>query len=193
MKKPVILFLSLIFLTLACQEDDDQFDPFAKFSIEMTAFTDSTITYQFINESENASKYQWDFGDNLATDEKNPLHQYTSEGSYNITLYAINEINEQDTAMRSIEVDFEKLPPLALFNFESISVDSSSASIQFINLSEHALTYKWEFGDTSCSEQMNPVHVYNYEGIYKVKLKAFNADLDADSTTRQVEITFSGE
>lgn len=193
MKKLPILFLSLLFLAMACKKESDRFDPFAKFSYEMTAYTDSAVTYRFINKSENASRYQWRFGDNLASEEENPVHQYAKEGSYLIILRAYNDINEQDTAIGSIEVDFQKLPPLALFNYETVLLDSNSASIQFINLSEHAQSFKWEFGDTSCSEQTNPLHVYNYEGIYDVKLKAFNADLDADSTVRQLEVSFAGK
>jgi hypothetical protein len=45
---------------------------------------------QFINTSENAGQYFWDFGDGSTSEENNPLHQYAQSGDYNVTLTVTN-------------------------------------------------------------------------------------------------------
>ncbi|MFH2144194.1 MAG: PKD domain-containing protein, partial [Bacteroidota bacterium] len=50
-----------------------------------------------VNLSENATLYQWDFGDGGSSIEKNPIHYYTEEGSYNITLVVCTENNCVDS------------------------------------------------------------------------------------------------
>lgn len=43
----------------------------------------------FKNESKNAEKYEWDFGDGNKSTESNPSHQYTLSGAYTIKLKAL--------------------------------------------------------------------------------------------------------
>jgi gliding motility-associated-like protein len=58
------------------------------------AFFDIFPKVSFVNEgsvnytnmSENADSYEWEFGDGLKSEDLNPTHTYTSEGSYNVTL-----------------------------------------------------------------------------------------------------------
>lgn len=75
-----------------------------------------------------------------------------------------------DTAFSNVRV----VPyPIAMFNPDSDSGFTPKA-IEFINESELAETYLWDFGDGNTSELINPIHVYNEEGRYVVKLTAFN-------------------
>ncbi|NQY29863.1 MAG: PKD domain-containing protein [Flavobacteriaceae bacterium] len=62
-----------------------KYDPVASFNT-----TNTDENYTFTNTSENGVSYHWDFGDaNSATDE-NPVHNYTSNGDYTITLTTTN-------------------------------------------------------------------------------------------------------
>jgi N-acetylneuraminic acid mutarotase len=45
---------------------------------------------EFINLSENATSYAWDFGDTQTSSIKNPAHQYTLNGSFTVVLVATN-------------------------------------------------------------------------------------------------------
>ncbi len=54
----------------------------------------------FENESENAVKYLWDFGDGFRSTEKSPLHEYRRVGSFWVTLYATDEAGCTDTAFK---------------------------------------------------------------------------------------------
>ena len=63
---------------------------------------------QFTNSSANADTYFWDFGDGLNSSIKNPLHQYTYDGSYMVTLTASNSFGCISSIERNIEVDLIK-------------------------------------------------------------------------------------
>jgi len=47
-------------------------------------------TYQFMNTSQNATDYLWDFGDQHHSNETSPRHTYASDGDFLVTLFAMN-------------------------------------------------------------------------------------------------------
>lgn len=51
----------------------------------------------FLNLSSNSTSYFWDFGDDNTSTENSPIHYYTEEGAYSITLIANNQYNCPDT------------------------------------------------------------------------------------------------
>lgn len=57
-------------------------------------------TVRFINQSRNADRYHWDFGDNTYSNETSPTHTYTTEGTFNITLTAFTENDCSYTAVK---------------------------------------------------------------------------------------------
>lgn len=60
-------------------------------------------------------------------------------------------------------------------DFEHSSVSYKAPStVTFLNKSEsEATVFTWDFGDnTSESNERNPTHVYNNEGVYIVQLRA---------------------
>ena len=59
------------------------------------------LTVQFTDLSENATRWNWDFGDETTSTEKNPEHTYFSEGSYSVNLTASNE---NDTGSKSATI-----------------------------------------------------------------------------------------
>ena len=51
-------------------------------------------TIQFTNETENATSYNWDFGDGQISMEENPYVIYQNIGEVTVTLYAANDAGE---------------------------------------------------------------------------------------------------
>jgi len=58
------------------------YDPNANFSMNQT----NALTYQFQDSSTNVASYLWDFGDGTTSTETNPIHSYTANGNYTVTL-----------------------------------------------------------------------------------------------------------
>lgn len=63
----------------------------------------------FTNESENADRFEWDFGDGYASNEANPVHTYTASASYEVTLKAWSSGGISDESYMTIDV---KIPTL---------------------------------------------------------------------------------
>lgn len=85
----------------------------------ITADFEPTFDYggqvNFNNLSNNSTNYFWDFGDGETSTEENPLHVYKNEGSYIVTLNALNgncsinkykTININDFSVSINEFDF---------------------------------------------------------------------------------------
>ncbi|MCX6253059.1 MAG: PKD domain-containing protein [Bacteroidia bacterium] len=58
----------------------------------------------FTNDSHNATKFEWDFGDSFSSNEENPVHYYTATGPYEVTLTAISKNGLEDKATLSLNV-----------------------------------------------------------------------------------------
>ncbi|MFB3895009.1 MAG: PKD domain-containing protein [bacterium] len=60
--------------------------PVADFSAD-----NSTGSVQFTDLSQNATAWNWDFGDNETSTEQSPVHTYSAAGNYTVTLNVSNE------------------------------------------------------------------------------------------------------
>jgi PKD repeat protein len=135
----------------------------------------SNLTVNFFNQSLNAANgYLWDFGDGTTSLDPHPIHQYTTQGSYLVTLTAFNECGESTF---SLTVPTGALP-LAAFTASSVS-GCSPMVVQFENQSSggNNLSYQWEFpgGQPDTSNEPNPTIAYANAGSYPVKLTVSNA------------------
>ncbi|MDC0272528.1 PKD domain-containing protein [Crocinitomicaceae bacterium] len=65
--------------------------------------------FEFTNESENATSFEWFFGDGTESDFVNTTHFYDSYGVYNVALVAMAEDGCTDTAYVAITVNDEVL------------------------------------------------------------------------------------
>jgi PKD repeat protein len=138
----------------------------------------------FLNRSTFANEYRWDFGDpssgagNISF-EKDPKHTYQRGGVYSISLVARNtQINMENTYYQSIEIKTHD-PVTADFTIEGNNQKPKS-KVNFINRSNNADTYSWNFGDPGSgrknrSSKENETHKYKSEGIYRVELIVRNS------------------
>lgn len=76
------IFVALAFIAFACEE---AVIPTASFTYEVD---DLTVT--FTNTSKDATSYLWNFGDTNTSTEASPIHTYTAEGTFTVTLTATN-------------------------------------------------------------------------------------------------------
>lgn len=116
--------------------------------------------------------YDWDFGDGQASDNTNPVHTYTTKGTYQVTLKATSQPYgiEKDT---TISISVGEIPTAAFKPFNKCY----GVAVTFQNNSSISsgapITYDWNFGDlTAHSTAANPSHLYTNPGPYKVTLVA---------------------
>jgi PKD repeat protein len=113
-KKNMIGLLSLAVLFsgafISCSEDDGGAapDPVAQFEYSIDT---ANIEVTFTNNSENATEYQWEFGDGNTSTEEAPTHTYAEYGSYDVTLTVTNEDGATDNETSTISVT-EPMPEM---------------------------------------------------------------------------------
>ncbi|MBI9067435.1 MAG: PKD domain-containing protein [Salinivirgaceae bacterium] len=131
-------------------------------------------TITFTNCSQNATSYYWIFGDGGTSTETAPNHTYTEEGSYSVSLTAINGENT-DVETKSISITGETNEPIACFTMTPNPAEVYEY-VYFTNCSQNATSYQWDFDSDGSvdSEEANPYTYFYTAGTYTVKLTAIN-------------------
>jgi gliding motility-associated-like protein len=134
-------------------------------------------TASFINSSTNASSYWWSFGDPLSGINNTstlsaPVHIYNTPNTFLVTLVAIDTFtcNKYDTIQFTVLVDTNAV--IASFTANPIT-GCYPLNVSVNNLSWHALSYQWSFGDGTFSTSSNPPsHLYTDTLHYLIQLIA---------------------
>jgi PKD repeat protein len=146
--------------------------PVANFSSNISSGY-APLTVQSTDQSQNATRWSWDFGDGDTSTSQNPLHTYYVAGSYTVTLSASNK-NGTISTFSTITV---QQPALPIANFVSnVSSGYTPLSVQFTDQSQNAAGWSWDFGDGNTSIAQSPVHSYSLPGIYNVNLIVTNVN-----------------
>lgn len=66
-------------------------------------FSTDTSSVTFTNASQNADSYLWDFGDGSSSPDANPTHNYSSSGSFQVVLTAVNACG-QSTSTQTVTI-----------------------------------------------------------------------------------------
>ncbi|MCK4661406.1 MAG: PKD domain-containing protein [Bacteroidales bacterium] len=132
----------------------------------------------FTNQSTDASSYYWDFDDGNTSYDINPVHVYDSTGTYNVSLIAYHECNN-DTIFEQIEVCQNTIA--------GYTYATHGGELTFTNTSHFAVSYIWYFGDGQTSEDKNPTYTYTENGMYSVSLVAYNI-CSTDSVTMNINV-----
>ncbi|WP_095644615.1 PKD domain-containing protein, partial [Methanosarcina spelaei] len=150
--------------------------PVANFSSNVTSGI-VPLSVQFTDLSENATDWTWDFGDGSSAAEQNPVHTYTSAGSYTVNL----TVSNADGSDSEVKIGYIKVTgsspgkPVAAFSASPAS-GKAPLTVTFTDKSSNIPTkWKWSFGDGTSSTIQNPKHKYSKAGKYTVILTVTNA------------------
>jgi|GEM_PF-1684104 len=124
------------------------------------------------NTSESNVKYSWNFGDTTSiSNEKDALHSFAKNGLYTVVLTASYK-NAQDR--KSLIIDLRNNLPINP-KFQVQFAENNyyvPAEVKFINKTERASDYFWNFGDGSGVKEFSPTHKFTKAGIFNVILNA---------------------
>jgi PKD repeat protein len=98
MKRIFYLTLILPLFLFSCESN-----PEASFFLE-TDIHEIGQEIIFRNTSQNASSYEWDFGDGYLSNEKHPVHYYQLTGTYEVVLTAISKKGVEDKAVMTLNI-----------------------------------------------------------------------------------------
>ncbi|MCW5908201.1 MAG: PKD domain-containing protein [Chitinophagales bacterium] len=144
---------------------NDTSDCYAPFTVNFTSVA-----------SGPAASYLWDFGDGNTSNQQNPIHTYTAEGSFTVSLSVANAAGCVNTKTYNNYINVHVID--AVFDLDSNN-GCTPMTVTFTNSSTSNVpitSYQWFFGDGTSSSVANPVHVYNTAGQFIPYLIITNAD-----------------
>jgi|GEM_PF-1089203 len=144
------------------------------------------LPVQFIDHSQNATGWNWDFGDGNNSTQQNPMNTFSAARKYDVNLTVSNE-NGTDSKIATINVSEPVVLPIANFT-NNVSEGYAPLPVQFTDLSQNATEWNWDFGDNNTSSEQNPTHVYSSAGNYTVNLTANNEN-GTDSKTATINVS----
>jgi len=134
---------------------------FADFSTDI-----DNLIVEFTDASQHPDNWYWDFGDGSFSTQQNPMHEYSSAGTYIVCLITENSCSS-DTICKSISVCNNAV---SNFNYET-----NIKNVNFIDVSINPTSWYWDFGDGRTSTEQNPSHEYSAYGTYNVCLTIENS------------------
>jgi PKD repeat protein len=145
----------------------------------------------FTDASQYPASWSWNFGDSQTSTVQNPVHVYTTAGTYTVSLAITNGLgNDTETKTNYITVNPNTNPPTADF-VANVTTVAIGETVNFTDLSiNNPSSWSWTFdgGTPASSTSQNPAVVYNTPGTYEVSLTATNA-FGSDVETKLAYIT----
>jgi len=167
---------------------------------------DAPLSVNFVDQSSGRLplSYSWEFGDGSTSTEKNPVHQYLSAGSYNVTL-AVTNAEGESTECKEDFVVVGAITPLQADFTSNVTSGTVPLVVQFLDASAgNPGAWSWEFhqesyypvgeaateqavlssGGDCCSNEKNPVVTYNNPGNFTVSLTVSRTN-ETDTITKE--------
>jgi len=163
--------------------------PIAAFTANVTTGP-APLTVQFTDTSTGSpTSWLWSFGDGETSTAQNPIHTYTTPGTYTVSLTATNA-GGSSTETRTNYITVTTPPPVAAFT-ANVTTGPAPLAVQFTDISTGSPTsWLWSFGDGETSTAQNPIHTYTTPGTYTVSLTATNAGGSSTETrTNYITVT----
>ncbi|HEY3360701.1 MAG TPA: PGF-pre-PGF domain-containing protein [Methanosarcina sp.] len=132
--------------------------------------------------------WAWDFGDGNKSAAQNPVHEYSSDGVYSVTLTVENSKGSNSTQKINY-ITVSTQPPSSNFLSNTTS-GNIPLTVQFTDTSTGSpALWNWNFGDGSTSTEQNPKHTYFSAGTYGINLVVSNV---AGTSAKAATITALG-
>ncbi len=142
--------------------------------------------------TQDPTTWSWSFpgGTPSTSNEQNPTIRYNTPGTYSVTLTVSNDnceitktINEMIIVHGTVTADFTA----------DITAICEGQTVTFHSAATNTTSIQWQFfgGTPEFSTDPNPVVTYNTEGMYSVKLTAYN-EVDSDRITKDEYIKVVG-
>ena len=177
--------------------------PIAKFTVSSdTICAGSSVTFTDKTGSigngllDGISTWAWDYGNGskpVFTDNSNKSSTYSQFGTFPVTLKVTNGVGCDSTyTFKSI---FVSANPVANFIFPNdVCLDAAASFTNKSTIADgSALSYVWDFGDTTKkdSTHKDAVHNYTWYGPYNVSLKAYNNIGCSNTSTQLFDVLYS--
>jgi len=131
--------------------------------------------------------FNWDFGDGNTSNELSPDHVYENSGVYDVSLEIISPIGCQvDDSFNSL-IRVEE-GPTADYAFTPTELTSLNSTVQFVDRSQDAVSWFWNFDDEGFSVLEDPIHTFQDTGVQEVRLIVTKANGCQDTIAQLIDV-----
>lgn len=124
----------------------------------------------------NPTSWVWNFGDGNASGVQNPVHTYTTSGTFTVTLIATNAFGS------SFYTQTVTVNPL-VFNIGISGTYNVGQSLTYTTSLSGGTSYTWNFGDGAFAGTSSAIHTYTAGGTYTVQLTIISGSCANTQTT----------
>ena len=167
-------------------DDNDNTPPVAAFDI--VTKDNGLVSFEnksFDNEGDDL-KYKWRFGDGSISYQKDPEHQFISNGTFKVQLLVSDGGNSSVINKTLTLSDVPVVKPTFDFNVEGFTVKFTNTT----NIKDvEDVEYLWDFGDGNTSTEISPTYTYPQEGEYEVTLQLKAKNQEPVLSTQLITIT----
>lgn len=137
----------------------------------------------------------WDFGDGATSEEQHPSHEYQVGGLYTVSLTVTDSNGLTNTRNKLEYIEAVYSNPESDFSADT-TYGNAPLTVHFNDLSQsgstNIISWQWDFGDNTSSEEQNPTHIYEDSGIYTVSLTVTDECDSTDIMIKQNYILVDG-
>jgi gliding motility-associated-like protein len=146
----------------------------------------------YVSDGHN-NEYLWTFGENGIFGTSNfesSFVTFDEAGEHNVSLTVTSEYGCSTTLTKPQYISAYPLP-IANFYANPDTAELSDAIISFVNQSQGASDWYWNFGDGTKSNDENPFHKYRAGGTFIVEQIAYSQHGCTDTTKKHVYIIYN--
>jgi len=167
-----------------CFDTVSRFIPYSPIPKAALEFKKSCVgdLMKFSNKSTVASgkisEWKWNIGSTIERYNSNTSVNLDSlkSPSLPVTLIVKSNMGCSDTISKVIKI------PKVAFDYKKGNDDPRDITFSKL-IYDSTMNYKWTFGDTDSSTEINPRHIYDNSGVYAITLYAYNANICVSSDT----------
>ncbi|MFD0798525.1 PKD domain-containing protein [Maribacter chungangensis] len=142
-------------------------------------------------DAEGFVTYAWNFDGSANSTDANPVHTFSTAGTYDVVLTVTDEGGLQDTDTITIVVS-PNMAPVAVAIADVLEGDAP-LNVNFVGDQstddDVVVSYSWDFGDGTSSVSANPSHEFTVAGTYEVVLTVTDVGGLQDTETLTVVAT----
>jgi len=142
--------------------------PTGVISVNDSVTCDKSFNFQFNSSMQNASTWQWNFGDGFTSSSVSPSHIYADTGKYNVTLVLTSNNGCTNTISLASPIHIKWNPtPTTTIGDDTVCIP---ANILFHTNQYANALYSWNFGNGIVKSGASIYYLYPDSGLYPVTL-----------------------
>lgn len=192
----VLIICSGLLLTSCGGKKVEVLKPVACFTSDKSAASNNEPINFDPSCSQNATSWEWDFGDGTKTTQEKPVNSWTLAGTYTVKLKVYNSdksLSAETSKDYVIDDDTMNQKPYACFKilttpvigFYNIGDDISISA----NCGDYGASWEWSFGDGGTATGQNVTHRWNSATGNSITLVVWNGNhTKSDTRTQSINL-----